>query len=42
LMLVFVFQTNATENSTLDIVGLMDKLKRAEHGYEIFVFHQIS
>jgi hypothetical protein len=42
LMLVFVFQTNATENSTLDIVGLMDKLKRAEPGYEIFVFHQIS
>jgi hypothetical protein len=42
LMLVFVFRTNATENSTPDISGLMDKLKRAEPGYEIFVFHQIS
>lgn len=42
LMLVFVFRTNTTENSTPDIVGLMDKLKRTEPHYKILVFHQIS
>lgn len=39
---LFVFHTNATGNSPSDIIGLMDKLKRTEPDYKLFVFRQIS
>lgn len=42
LMSLFVFQVDATENDTVDIVGLMDKLEKTEPQYKMFVFRRIS